>query len=146
MRIWLTTALALAVLATLAWAQEEGAAPVRFEAVDVYVDAGDQPLAAYQFELQAAPPGAAVVVGVEGGEHAAFADPPYYDPAALKGGRIIIAAFDTGRDLPTGRTRVARLHMQVSGPEEADYTIQLQVAGSPDGERIEADASLAKGE
>ncbi len=142
MRTLTVVALGLVVLAALALAQEAGPA-VRFEAVDVYVDSGETPLAAYQFELST-PPGVAIA-GVEGGEHAAFADPPYYDPAALMQGRIIIAAFNTGDDLPTGRTRVARLHMQVTGEAAPDYALELQAAASPTGERLPADASIDTG-
>jgi hypothetical protein len=134
-------------LAGAAFAQEGApqAERTRFEAVDVYVDSGKVPLAAWQFEL-AAESGNAIIVGVEGGEHAAFAEPPYYDPAALSKGRIIIASFSTGDDLPVGRTRVARLHMQVTGDTPPDYAVRLQVAASKDGERIDATASVTQGE
>jgi hypothetical protein len=117
---------------------------VRFEAVDVYVDSGAQPLAAYQFELTAKKAKVAIV-GVEGGEHPAFKEAPYYDPAALSRDRIIIAAFNTGRDLPTGRTRVARVHFQVSGLEEPAYAVTLNVAASSEGARIPATAAVEQG-
>jgi hypothetical protein len=148
----ITKLIAVAVLLGLAVAgsvlAQEGAPQaerVRFEAVDVYVDSGRAPLAAWQFEL-AAESGNAIIVGVEGGEHPAFAEPPYYDPAALSHGRIIIASFSTGDDLPAGRTRVARLHMQVTGDTPPDYAVRLQVAASRDGERIDATASMTQGE
>src|SRR4051812_29732715 len=51
---------------------------VRFQTVDVYVDAGDKPLAAYQFTLHSGAKNA-LLSGLEGGEHAAFAKAPYYD-------------------------------------------------------------------
>ncbi len=118
--------LALLTLAILGFSRAPGAPgqpdraegaknAIRFESVDVFVDSGPQPLAAYQFELTApAEPGfQSVIVGVEGGEHAAYASPPYYDPKALQNDRIIIASFSLAEELPTGRTRVARLHMQV---------------------------------
>ena len=125
--------LVLAVAAT-ALAQAVPAA-ARFEAVDVYVDSGQSALAAYQFELTVAS-GNATIVGVEGGEHAAFASAPYYDPAALAGGRIIISALSTGSELPAGRTRVARVHMRVEGT--AEYGAALTVAGDAAGQAIEA--------
>ena len=56
---------------------------VRFAPVDVYLDSGSRPLAAYQFELKVTQ-GKVKIVGVEGGEHEAFREAPYYDPAALK--------------------------------------------------------------
>jgi len=115
--------------------------PVRFRAVEVYVDSRDRPLAAYQFELTAK--GADVkIVGVEAGEHAAFAEPPYYDAKALMGGRIIIAAFNVGRDLPKGRTHVATIHVQTTGDEAPEYTATLTVAASADGARIPAAITL----
>ena len=135
------TALLLVTLcvAVPALAQEatEDAARVRFAAVDVYVDSGRRPLAAYQFELKATA-GDVKIVGIEGGEHTAFEDPPYYDPAALSKGRIIIAAFNTGKDLPAGKTRVARVNVAVTGDGTPMYVVKLHVAGSADGERIEA--------
>jgi len=110
---------------------------VRFRPIDVYVDSGKEPLAAYQVEITATN---ARIAGVEGGETGAFADPPHYDPAALQGGRIILAAFNTGIDLPRGRTRVATLHMEEDGA--AEYQIRITAAATADGKRIQAKASL----
>jgi hypothetical protein len=83
------------------------------------------------------------LVGVEGGEHAAFKQPPYYDPKALAGQRIVIAAFDTGADLPRGRTRVARLMVQARGPVTPTYAATVQVAASPEAKRIPATISIS---
>ena len=116
---------------------------VRFTALDIYIDSQAQPLAAYQFELLADPDHVRIV-GVEGGQHAAFREPPYYDPAALMHNRIIIAAFSTGRDLPTGKTRVARLHLQVTG-DEPQYKTKLDVAATVEGKEIPATASVEAG-
>ncbi len=118
---------------------------VRFEAVDIVLDSGDLPLAAYQFEF-AAETGQITIVGIEGGDHAAFKEPPYYDPAALRNNKVIIAAFSTAKDLPSGRTRVARIHVQVAGDVEPEYAVVLKVAASPDGERIPATATALRGE
>jgi len=52
----------------------------RFQAIDVLVDTGGFPLAAWQLEFQNRLPGVAIV-GIEGGDHPAFATPPHYDPA-----------------------------------------------------------------
>jgi hypothetical protein len=167
---------------------------VRFEAIDIYIDSADQPLAAYQFELlanqsperkrgvagetpahqsperqrrvegetpahqsperqrrvegdnAASQPDApdVKIVGVEGGDHTAFREPPYYDPAALSHNRIIIAAFNTGRDLPKGKTRVARLHLQISGPEP-QFKTKLDVAASAEGKDIPATSTVEPG-
>jgi len=118
---------------------------VRFRAVDVYVDAGEQPLAAYQFEL-AAETGNVKIVGIEGGDHAAFHEPPYYDPKAIQNDRVVLAAFTTGRDVPRGRTRVARVHVMITGEAEPEYAARLEAAASPEGQRIAATATIAKGE
>ena len=117
---------------------------IRFTAVDVFVDSGEQPLAAYQFEF-AAEVGGIKIVGIEGGEHSAFAEPPYYDEAAMNHDRAIIAAFNTGRDLPRGKTRIARLHLQITGGPEPQYAVKLDVAGSTDGSEIEAVVTVSQG-
>ncbi|MEQ9406949.1 MAG: hypothetical protein RIK87_04455 [Fuerstiella sp.] len=116
---------------------------VRFEAIDVFVDAGDESLAAYQFELQSRTPGVEIV-GIEGGEHAAFAEPPYYDARAMNNNRVIIAAFNTGRNLPSGRSRVARIHVQLQGPGLKEYETKLTVSATVNGKRIPAEASISR--
>ena len=107
---------------------------VRFTYVDVYVDAGKSQLAAYQFELTTE----ATLVGVEGGDVEQFKKAPYYDPAALQGGRIIIAAFTTDKNAPSGRIRVARIHVQETGAEAPAYTSILMVAAAPGGKKLDA--------
>jgi hypothetical protein len=114
---------------------------VRFEFIDVYVDSGAAPLAAYQFELTDAA-GSIKIVGIEGGEHEAFTKPPYYDPKALKNDRVIIAALSTAADLPTGRTRVATVHVQVEAAVIPEITINLETAGDVQGNEINAEVSF----
>ena len=116
---------------------------VRFEAIDVFVDSGDLPLAAYQFEL-VSKAADVEIVGIEGGAHAAFAEPPYYDPKAMNNNRVILAAFNTGNDLPSGRSRVARIHVQVQGPGQQEYQTKLTVSATSDGESVPAKLSIAK--
>ena len=118
---------------------------VRFAPVDIYLDSGSTPLAAYQFELRATT-GEIKIVGVEGGEHEAFREAPYYDPDALAKDRIIIAAFNTGQDLPTGRTRIARVHLQIGGDVEPEYELNLTVAAAADGQNCPAEIALERGE
>ena len=142
MRLRITLLWCLMLLASsAAWTAEER--NVRFEAVNVYVDSGEHRLAAYQLELSAET-GNIKIVGLAGGDHPAFHNPPYYDPEALRGGRIILAAFDTGDELPTGRTRVARVHVMVSGETTPQYAVRLEVAGSPGAEEIPATADVAR--
>ncbi len=118
---------------------------VRFAPLHIYLDSGDRSLAAFQFELKATT-GQIEIVGIEGGKHEAFSEAPYYDPAALAQDRIIIAAFSTGKDLPTGRTRIATIHLQITGDAEPEYELNLTVAGDADGEEIPAEITLEKGE
>jgi len=125
--------------------EKPAAGRVRFAPVYVYLDSGDKSLAAYQFELRART-GHIKIVGVEGGEHPAFQDAPYYDPAALMNDHIIIAAFNTGRDLPHGRTRIATIHLQMLGEAEPQYELKLVVAADEDGQKIPADLNLQTGE
>jgi len=114
---------------------------VRFAPVHVYLDPGGKPLAAYQFELKASA-GQIKIVGVEGGEHPAFQDAPYYDPAALMNDRIIIAAFNTGADLPTTRTRIATIHLQIPGDAEPQYELNLVLAADAEGQSFPGKINL----
>ncbi len=116
-------------------------AAVRFASVSVYIDPQAQPLAAWQIEIDAGTPGVKLV-GIEGGDASAFHDPPYYDPQALLGGRIVIAAFSLAKDLPTQKNRVARLMVQIPGHARPNYAAKLQVAASPDSRTIPATVSL----
>ena len=118
---------------------------VRFAPLHIYLDSGNRSLAAYQFELKATT-GQIEIVGVEGGKHEAFSEAPYYDPAALAQDRIIIAAFNTGQDLPKGHTRIATIHLQITGEAEPQYELELTVAGDADGKEIPAKITFEKGE
>lgn len=136
---------------------------VRFSPLHIYIDSGSRPLAAYQFELVCSVPVRAYshgqdnasrrhyerqirIVGVEGGEHKAFQEAPYYDSAALAQDRIIIAAFNTGKELPKERTRIATIHLQIIGQTEPEYELKLTVAADEDGNEIPAKISYEKGE
>jgi hypothetical protein len=120
---------------------------LRFVPVDILLDTGARPLGAYQVEITAKN---ADIVGLEGGDPAPFQKAPYYDPAALQGGadsgRIIVAAFSTDAALPTGATRVARLHLAVRGAGEGadkpDLTSRLVVATDGAGQAIQTKLEL----
>ncbi len=122
-------------------AREEG--PSRFSAVDNYVDSKSAPLAAYQIEFSATN-GIARIVGIEGGDSEAFHEPPFYDAKAIQHERVIIAAFNTSSadKLPSGKTRIATIHLLIVGDQAPQFSLMLQVAGNPDGNRISADASF----
>jgi hypothetical protein len=169
MRRYLLLSVALACLTILLMPPQVSQASkpikerVRFAPVHVYLDPAGKPLAAYQFELVCSVPVRAYapgednasrrhyehpvkIVGVEGGEHAAFKDAPYYDPAALMNKRIIIAAFNTGADLPTTRTRIATIHLQITGDAEPKYDLILTTTADANGEKLPVEITLEKGD
>ena len=129
----------------LGWAFRPAEQKVRFAPLHIYLDSGTKSLAAYQFELKAVT-GQIKIVGVEGGQHAAFKEAPYYDPAALAKDRIIIASFNTGSSLPKGRTRISTIHLQIIGDVEPEYELELAVAATTDGRDIPAEIAFEKGE
>ena len=116
---------------------------MRFEAVDIYVDSGTRPLAAYQLTFRATR-GDVKIVGIEGGEHAAFKEAPYYDPAAMQQERAVLAAFNTvaREQLPTGRTRAATVHVQIRGTEAPRFVAKLETAATHNGTAITARTSF----
>jgi hypothetical protein len=138
------TVLFVAVLVTAALALFARAMPVQqqpsFAFVDVVVDSGSTPLAAWQVELVDGTKQASIV-GIEGGEHAAFRDPPYHDRRALQKNRVVIAAFQTDGALPTGSTRVARVHYHTSGMSPV-WHVQIVTAADADGRPIQAAVSI----
>jgi hypothetical protein len=116
-------------------ADEEGR--TRFCAVDIFIDSRSTPLAAYQFRF-AATNGTARIVGIEGGEHAAFRQPPFYDPKAIQSEVAIVASFSTApaAELPTGKTRVATLHLRITENSRRQFELKLQTAADAQGNKI----------
>jgi hypothetical protein len=144
MRALLATILFLGLAARLfaqPAAPEQGG--TRFCAVDIYMDSKAAPLAAYQLEF-AVTNSVAKIVGIEGGEHPAFHEPPFYDPKAMQHERVIIAAFNTAAadKLPSGRTRVATIHLLITASGPLQCELKLQAAGNAEGVRIAATASF----
>jgi hypothetical protein len=127
-------------------ADEPAARPSPFGYVDIFINPHGKPLAAYQLELRATA-GDVKLVGIEGGEHKAFAHPPYYDPKALLNERVVIAAFNTGpaAELPSGKIRIARLMMRAGQAIGPVYEVKLQVAASSDAKPIDAGISVSQG-
>lgn len=109
-----------------------GQVPVRFETLDVLLDSHGATLVAWQARF-VDPTGRARIVGVEGGDDPAFAAPPFHDPRALSQGELVLAAFDTSHTGPTTRSRVARLHLAVTGDAPAHFDVALEVAAGPSG-------------
>ncbi len=110
---------------------------VHFQAVDIFIDSKQETLAAYQLEFSVKS-GDAKVVGVEGGEHPAFQEAPFYDPIAMQQERVIIAAFNTSAadKLPKGRTRVATIHLEISDERKPEFSLKLETAATANGNRI----------
>jgi hypothetical protein len=128
------------LLPTLAILLCLGAAPnppiSRFAAVDILIDPANQPCAAWQLEFTAEP-GQISLVGVETGDHPAYnARPPYYDPAALAGNRIILGDYSLATTLPTKPFRAARLMLEIKGDAKPTYVTKLMAAATPDGKSI----------
>ena len=123
--------------------RELAATPVRFAAINVYFESVE-PLAAWQFELSD-PAGAMAVVGIENGDSDAFPGAPHYDMAAVeqdRADRIVVADFSLAdrAALPSGRTRVATVHVRIAGARTSDFELQLIAAGNEAGEPIAAEA------
>lgn len=116
---------------------------IRFEAVNVYLDTKSEPLAAYQIYVRAIK-GDVKIVGIEGGEPAAFKQPPFYDPKAIQHERVVLAAFSTKQrsELPKGRIRVATIHLEVIGDVEPKFEVKLQAAATDDGTKISPKLSI----
>ena len=125
-----------------------GRSPSPFGFVDVYLDTDESRLAAWQIDFAAVNDNVRIV-GIEGGADAAFAEPPYYDPAAIQGERVIIAALSTLAPdlLPAGRTRVATIHYERLGESDARgpaprFTATLTAAANAAGAKIRPDLTL----
>ena len=119
------------------------AAPVSFRAVDVLVDSGAEALAAYQLDFLATT-GSVKIISIEGGQHAAFKEPPYYDSKAIQQEHAVLAAFNTSpaAQLPSGKTRVATIHVQVTGGIQPQFATRIITAATVDGRPVRAHASL----
>ena len=124
-------------------ADEEGR--IGFCAVDIFIDSGSAPLAAYQLRF-AVTNGVAKIVGIEGGEHPAFRQPPFYDPKAIQSEVAILANFNTApaTELPVGRTRVATIHMQTTGTVPPQFDVKLQTTADAQGHKISCAVSSEK--
>jgi hypothetical protein len=131
-------ALAAALLALFGGAAAAAEPATRFQAVDVFVDAGPAPLAAYQVDIEY-DRAVSSLVGVEGGDRP-FQREPYYDPKGLTAGRIVVADFSIQGDLPRGRIRVARLHLEMRG--DPGLTARLAAAATAGGGSIPARVTL----
>ncbi len=118
----------------------------RFVSLNVVVDSGDKPLAAWQLEFSAKQ-GMVSVVGVGNGQHPAYDQPPHYDPRAMRQDRIIMAAYSTAEaeKLPTGKTVVATINLMIEGPQPAVFESKMVAAADAGGERLNANLIIEEG-
>ncbi len=113
----------------------------RFMTLEVFIDSGSAPLAAYQLTVKATQ-GEVKIAGIEGGDSPAFSEPPHYDPKAMQKDHVVLAAFSTkpATKLPHGRTRIATIHLRVTGKTEPKFSVTLATAATVDGTKITATA------
>ncbi len=109
--------------------------------VDVFIDSQTVPLAAWQMELRGVSPDLQIM-NVSGGDASAWQPTPYFDPAGLHGRRIILAAFTTADDPPSGKQRVARLRVSVPDSALPKIATRLHIAAAADGRAIPATVIL----
>ena len=131
-------ALFLGLVGYLATPVHPAPEPVRpsFVVVDVIVTT-EGPLAAWQVFVTCASEEAALV-GVENGDVDAFPEAPHYDPAALRGHRIVLADYSLADPtmLPSGRCRLASLHFEIPSGVEPVLTAQDVLCADADGVRL----------
>ncbi len=122
------------------------AEPLRFAVVDVFIDTGNAPLAAYQFELRDKA-GVVKVVGLESDKTLPFQNPPLYDARAMQSRRVVVGGYsaDDNARLPTGKVHVATVHVTIEGDAEPQYGLKLIAAARGDGEKIDAKLSYTHG-
>jgi hypothetical protein len=115
----------------------------KFLALDVYLQA-DEPVAAWQFEFSGQN---SKIVGVENGESGAYDGAPYYDREAVQRGtadRVVVADFSLAAPeaLPSGRVRIATLHLILEDAGPPEFDLDLVTAVTPDGAAIDASIAL----
>ena len=137
---WLTLALVLLVAATA-----DAARPRVFGTIVITIDPQGQELAGWQLRADFGKSDARIV-GIEGGEHPAFAEPPYYDPKALNGGEIILAALSSHQELPTRATVVAVIHVEHDRSGLPPLEISEVVAVGADGSEIDVKVDQQNGD
>lgn len=146
--VLLTAVLAVAWTEPASERPEEPALPreadlAAFGWIEVWIDPKGAPLAAWQLEVDVLEGGK--IVGIEGGGHPAYAEPPHYDPKAIQEERAVLAAFHTGegRELPSSRVRVATVMVETRGDRVPSCAITLVTAATVGGDRIDV---IVKGE
>ena len=132
---------------TVAWfaTLPAGASDLKFVTADIYLESS-VPVAAWQFELSDRA-GDMQVVGVENGSLGAFPRAPYYDREAVAAGRadrIVVADYSLEPTtlLPSGRFRVATLHLALPAEAAPDFQLRLITATTHEGRPTDAAIDL----
>lgn len=135
------------LLAIFLWAASVCGYAAEFAVYEVFVDSGEEKLAAYQLKISDER-AAVKFLSVEGGEHASFAEAPKFDPKAIQQDVIKIAAFslDAAAKLPSGRVRVASLHVEIGPGLTPEWKAKVEAAAGPKGKKISAKVSISKRE
>lgn len=125
--------------------QRVGNGGVRFGVVDIFVDA-EEPFAAWQFELTEHR-GQMTIVGIENGSSVAYSDAPFYDREAIRLGTadwVVVADFSLApsASLPSGKTRIASIHVRLSGSAKPDYEVRLMALADASGQPVDAQISI----
>src|SRR5258708_35576134 len=84
----------------LAQQAADGESRIRVRALDLFVDSGSSPLAAYQLKCLATN-GVVSITGIERREHLAFTPPPHPDRKSMQHEPVILAASNTGAPQPS---------------------------------------------
>lgn len=129
----------------LFFALRVSAEQIHFTTFDIFVDSGNAPLAAYQLEFSG-PTDQVRITGIEGGEHEAYKIPPFYDPKAMQQERVILAAFNARPEakLPSGKTRVATIHLQYVGSAKPECSLKFHTAADPNGKAIRVKTTFSE--
>jgi hypothetical protein len=127
---WLTLALVLFVASAA-----DAARPRVFGTIVVTLDPQGAELAGWQLRADFGKSDARIV-GIEGGEHPAYAAPPHYDPRALNTGEIVLAALSSHEELPNESTVVAILHIEHDRSGLPPLEVSEVVAVDADGNEI----------
>lgn len=119
-----------------------------FEPWDLMLDSAGTPLAAWQVLIEPTAAGAAPsIVGIEGGDAVAYAEPPAYDPAQLDVGRIVLGAFSL-RDadaLPQASFHAATVHFDFPAAPTSDaLRVRVEAAADPAGNPVRVQATLVR--
>jgi hypothetical protein len=116
-----------------------------FRVIDIFLDPKGKSLGAYQLGWKVTTQNARIV-GIEGGDHPAFRNPPQYDPRAIQGERLVVAAFNAGaeKSLPRGRIRIGSIHIEAAPSAICRFEIENLEAADVQGRRISVTAQSAE--